>query len=318
MRAENRRSPRSMATTTRGRISRRPHPHSCIGSHTSRPRHSRASSNGGSLAHGLELPRPFRHIAGQEPMSMIPFRKMNGLGNDFLVVDAQGGSRAAAARGDPPAGRPRERASASTSSSPSSATSSGADAFMRIDNADGGEVEACGNATRCVGWLLMRRKRTRQRRHPDAGRAAQRAAGRMLARTSDVVIAGLDPAIHSVTAEPEMQPFRNGCPDQVRASRQGKGCLRRRVISSPSTWACRNSAGGKFRSPRSSAIRAPSNCRSGRSRRRSCIRPRSPISATRMRSSGSTMCGPTISSASGRCSRTIRSSPSAPTSRSRM
>jgi diaminopimelate epimerase len=26
---------------------------------------------------------------------------------------------------------------------------------MRIDNADGGEVEACGNATRCVGWLLI-------------------------------------------------------------------------------------------------------------------------------------------------------------------
>jgi diaminopimelate epimerase len=26
---------------------------------------------------------------------------------------------------------------------------------MRIDNADGGEVEACGNGTRCVGWLLM-------------------------------------------------------------------------------------------------------------------------------------------------------------------
>jgi diaminopimelate epimerase len=26
---------------------------------------------------------------------------------------------------------------------------------MRIWNADGGEVEACGNAARCVGWLLM-------------------------------------------------------------------------------------------------------------------------------------------------------------------
>ncbi len=26
---------------------------------------------------------------------------------------------------------------------------------MRIDNADGGEVEACGNATRCVGRLIM-------------------------------------------------------------------------------------------------------------------------------------------------------------------
>ena len=32
---------------------------------------------------------------------------------------------------------------------------SGADAFMRIHNRDGGEVDACGNATRCVGWLLM-------------------------------------------------------------------------------------------------------------------------------------------------------------------
>ena len=28
-------------------------------------------------------------------------------------------------------------------------------AFMRIFNADGGEVESCGNAARCVAWLLM-------------------------------------------------------------------------------------------------------------------------------------------------------------------
>jgi len=31
----------------------------------------------------------------------------------------------------------------------------GADAFMRILNIDGREVEACGNATRCVAWLLL-------------------------------------------------------------------------------------------------------------------------------------------------------------------
>src|SRR4029077_19463496 len=30
-----------------------------------------------------------------------------------------------------------------------------ADIFMRIHNADGGAVEACGNATRCVAALLM-------------------------------------------------------------------------------------------------------------------------------------------------------------------
>jgi diaminopimelate epimerase len=32
---------------------------------------------------------------------------------------------------------------------------SGADAFMRILNVDAREVEACGNATRCVAWLLL-------------------------------------------------------------------------------------------------------------------------------------------------------------------
>jgi diaminopimelate epimerase len=81
-----------------------------------------------------------------------PFLKMNGLGNDFVVVDAretpftpsEDEVRAIAdrARGvgcdQLIAIEPRK----------------GADAFMRIWNADGGEVGACGNATRCVGWLL--------------------------------------------------------------------------------------------------------------------------------------------------------------------
>ncbi len=33
--------------------------------------------------------------------------------------------------------------------------SSGADIFMEIWNADGGEVDACGNASRCIPWLAM-------------------------------------------------------------------------------------------------------------------------------------------------------------------
>ena len=83
-----------------------------------------------------------------------PFIKMNGLGNDFVVVDARTlpftptaeEVRAIASRdGGVGVGcdqliaiEPYERA----------------DAFMRIWNADGGEVEACGNAARCVAWLL--------------------------------------------------------------------------------------------------------------------------------------------------------------------
>ncbi len=35
-------------------------------------------------------------------------------------------------------------------------SSSHADAFMRIINVDGLEAEACGNATRCIAWLLMK------------------------------------------------------------------------------------------------------------------------------------------------------------------
>jgi diaminopimelate epimerase len=33
---------------------------------------------------------------------------------------------------------------------------------MRIWNADGGQVDACGNASRCVGWLLMQERGTDQ------------------------------------------------------------------------------------------------------------------------------------------------------------
>lgn len=34
----------------------------------------------------------------------------------------------------------------------------GADVFMRILNVDAREVEACGNATRCVAWLMMEQR----------------------------------------------------------------------------------------------------------------------------------------------------------------
>ncbi|WP_108662378.1 diaminopimelate epimerase [Acuticoccus kandeliae] len=87
---------------------------------------------------------------------MIPFRKMNGLGNDFVVVDA---------RHRPFALEPeRIRALADRQSGPGFdqfiiiEPAESAAATMRIINADGGEVEACGNATRCVAALLLDEK----------------------------------------------------------------------------------------------------------------------------------------------------------------
>ena len=85
-----------------------------------------------------------------------PFLKMNGLGNDFVVVEARSAPfaptadqvRAIAAR-DAATGGCDQLIAIEPSPSGSG------DAFMRIWNADGEEVAACGNAARCVGWLLM-------------------------------------------------------------------------------------------------------------------------------------------------------------------
>lgn len=92
---------------------------------------------------------------------MIPFLKMHGLGNDFVIIDErkmpmqiiEPQQREAAVRilAERRTGigcdqlivmRPTKRA----------------DVYMQIYNADGSEVAACGNATRCVAWLIMREK----------------------------------------------------------------------------------------------------------------------------------------------------------------
>ena len=82
-----------------------------------------------------------------------PFLKMNGLGNDFVVVEARG----EAFRPTPAEARAIADRATGVGCDQLIAIepTTRADAFMRIWNADGGEVEACGNATRCVAWLLM-------------------------------------------------------------------------------------------------------------------------------------------------------------------
>lgn len=87
----------------------------------------------------------------------IPFLKMNGLGNDFVILDARvhnfklsvAALQAIAAREtDPVTGRGFDQLIVLENSKI-------ADVFMRIYNADGSQVNACGNATRCVGSLTM-------------------------------------------------------------------------------------------------------------------------------------------------------------------
>jgi len=80
------------------------------------------------------------------------FHKMHGLGNDFVVIDARESPiviDAARAR------RIADRREGIGCDQLILIQPSGkADARMRIWNADGSEVEACGNASRCVALLL--------------------------------------------------------------------------------------------------------------------------------------------------------------------
>lgn len=82
------------------------------------------------------------------------FHKMHGLGNDFVVLDA----REAAIALDP--ARARALADRRTGIGCDQVILIGpgddSDVTMRIWNADGSEVAACGNATRCVPVLVGR------------------------------------------------------------------------------------------------------------------------------------------------------------------
>jgi diaminopimelate epimerase len=112
-------------------------------------------------------------------MRGIPFLKLHGLGNDFVVLDGRAipialDARQAAAIAARHTGigcdqlivieKPRDEA---------------ASAFLRIRNADGGEVAACGNAARCIGDLLMREAGSdRVTLETAAGLVEARAAGK--------------------------------------------------------------------------------------------------------------------------------------------
>lgn len=84
----------------------------------------------------------------------LKFRKMNGLGNEILVVDVRGTKTVFtpdALRSI--ATRPHTRFDQLMALYDSK--TAGTDSFVRIFNADGSEVGACGNGTRCVGWALF-------------------------------------------------------------------------------------------------------------------------------------------------------------------
>jgi diaminopimelate epimerase len=85
----------------------------------------------------------------------LPFLKMHGLGNDFVVLDGRArpvvlNAAQARAIADRKTGVGCDQLILIEPSDDPKA-----DVGMRIFNPDGGEAEACGNATRCIARLLM-------------------------------------------------------------------------------------------------------------------------------------------------------------------
>jgi diaminopimelate epimerase len=89
-------------------------------------------------------------------MGKIPFLKMHGLGNDFVVLDGRRAPLAVDAAAARALADRRTGIGCDQVILLEPPRHPGAQVLMRIHNPDGGEAEACGNATRCVADLLRR------------------------------------------------------------------------------------------------------------------------------------------------------------------
>jgi len=130
----------------------------------------------------------------------IAFTKMHGVGNDFVVFDAPAGGSL------PGPAALRRLADRRTGigfdqvlvlEPPHRADSA---VFYRVFNADGDEVEQCGNGARCIAALLHRRGRTR------AGAVTlESAAGVLEARIADGADVSVDMGVPNF--DPRSLPF---------------------------------------------------------------------------------------------------------------
>jgi diaminopimelate epimerase len=85
----------------------------------------------------------------------IPFRKMHGLGNDFIVFDERSGTLGLTAADAIGLADRHTGIGADTIALIGNPRHPDNDASVQFINADGGEISTCGNASRCIAMLLF-------------------------------------------------------------------------------------------------------------------------------------------------------------------
>ncbi|MBL8549711.1 MAG: diaminopimelate epimerase [Hyphomonadaceae bacterium] len=104
------------------------------------------------------------------------YLKMNGCGNDFVILDSRAGGALMLAPDEVRAIASRKEGIGCDQVIALEPSLRG-DVFMRIWNSDGEEVGACGNGARAVGWILMEEGGEKKRIETVAGMLAAERRG---------------------------------------------------------------------------------------------------------------------------------------------
>jgi diaminopimelate epimerase len=135
----------------------------------------------------------------------LEFTKMHGLGNDFIVFDAPPDGRL------PTAEQWRTLAARHTGIGFDQALvlepprRSGTQVYYRIFNADGGEVEQCGNGVRCLASFLHRRGALAANPGGSSDIVLDSPAGLIRARVHDANLISVDMGVPNF--DPKSLPF---------------------------------------------------------------------------------------------------------------
>lgn len=156
------------------------------------------------------------------PGMRLSFTKMQGLGNDFIVFEA---ASAAAVPGPDVVRRLADRRTGIGFDQALvllPARAADTDVFYRIFNADGSEVEQCGNGARCIASLVARKLGRKRVRMDSPG-------GRITGELGDDGLVALDMGVPNF--DPVALPFEASRPADTYPLRVGETELQIGVVS---------------------------------------------------------------------------------------